>query len=81
MNLFFFREFLSNEFVFFNKLNFLNLIVFDLFFYSIHSLVEIEQLGFLLWTNYSLFVVLCGIASLLLFLLTPRLKKMMHGVR
>ncbi len=39
--------------------------------FTIHNLFEF----------FMVFVVLCGIASLLLFLLTPLLKKMMHGVR
>lgn len=38
---------------------------------TIHSLYEF----------FMVFVVLTGIAALLLFLITPRLKKMMHGVR
>ncbi len=38
--------------------------------FTIHSLYEF----------FMVFVVLCGIAALLLFSLTPRLKKMMHGV-
>jgi POT family proton-dependent oligopeptide transporter len=40
--------------------------------------------GFTIKTLYEffmVFVVLCGIASLILFLLTPFIKKMMHGVR
>jgi len=39
--------------------------------FTIHNLYEF----------FMVFVVLCGFASLLLFLLTPLLKKMMHGVR
>ena len=39
--------------------------------FTIHNLFEF----------FMVFVALCGLASLLLFLLTPRLKKMMHGVR
>lgn len=39
--------------------------------FTIHNLYEF----------FMVFVVLCGIASLLLFMLTPLLKKMMHGVR
>jgi POT family proton-dependent oligopeptide transporter len=39
--------------------------------FEIHNLYEF----------FMVFVVLCGIASVILFLLTPRLKKMMHGVR
>jgi proton-dependent oligopeptide transporter, POT family len=39
--------------------------------YTIHNLYEF----------FMVFVVLCGIASVILFLLTPFLKKMMHGVR
>jgi POT family proton-dependent oligopeptide transporter len=39
--------------------------------FTIHNLFEF----------FMVFVALCGIASLLLFLLTPKLKKMMHGVR
>ncbi len=39
--------------------------------FTIHNLFEF----------FMVFVVLCGIASLLLFMLTPKLKKMMHGVR
>lgn len=34
-----------------------------------------------LYDFFMVFVVLCGIASVILFLLTPVLKKMMHGVR
>lgn len=34
-----------------------------------------------LFEFFMVFVVLCGIASALLFMLTPKLKKMMHGVR
>jgi POT family proton-dependent oligopeptide transporter len=33
-----------------------------------------------LFEFFMVFVVLCGIASVLLFMLTPKLKKMMHGV-
>jgi proton-dependent oligopeptide transporter, POT family len=39
--------------------------------FTIHNLFEF----------FMVFVALCGIASILLFLLTPLLKKMMHGVR
>jgi len=39
--------------------------------FTIHNLYEF----------FMVFVILCGIASLLLFALTPMLKKMMHGVR
>ena len=39
--------------------------------FTIHNLFEF----------FMVFVALCGIASVLLFLLTPKLKKMMHGVR
>jgi POT family proton-dependent oligopeptide transporter len=39
--------------------------------FEIHNLFEF----------FMVFVVLCGIASVILFLLTPVLKKMMHGVR
>jgi proton-dependent oligopeptide transporter, POT family len=39
--------------------------------FTIHNLFEF----------FMVFVVLCGVASLLLFSLTPFLKKMMHGVR
>jgi POT family proton-dependent oligopeptide transporter len=39
--------------------------------FEIHNLYEF----------FMVFVVLCGIAAVILFLLTPRLKKMMHGVR
>ncbi|MEP6711981.1 MAG: peptide MFS transporter [Ferruginibacter sp.] len=34
-----------------------------------------------LYEFFMVFVVLCGLAAVLLFLLTPKLKKMMHGVR
>ncbi len=34
-----------------------------------------------LFEFFMVFVILCGIASVLLFALTPKLKKMMHGVR
>jgi len=34
-----------------------------------------------LYEFFMVFVVLCGIASILLFMLTPKLKKMMHGIR
>lgn len=34
-----------------------------------------------LFEFFMVFVVLCGVAALILFALTPRLKKMMHGVR
>lgn len=39
--------------------------------FEIHNLFEF----------FMVFVILCGIASLILFALTPKLKKMMHGVR
>lgn len=39
--------------------------------FTIHNLFEF----------FMVFVVLCGIASILLFALTPKLKKMMHGVK
>ena len=39
--------------------------------FEIHNLFEF----------FMVFVVLCGVASIILFLLTPVLKKMMHGVR
>jgi proton-dependent oligopeptide transporter, POT family len=39
--------------------------------YEIHNLYEF----------FMVFVVLCGVAAILLFLLTPILKKMMHGVK
>jgi POT family proton-dependent oligopeptide transporter len=39
--------------------------------FEIHNLFEF----------FMVFVVLCGVASILLFALTPKLKKMMHGVR
>lgn len=39
--------------------------------FTIHNLFEF----------FMVFVVLCGIASILLFMLTPKLKKMMHGIR
>lgn len=39
--------------------------------FEIHNLYEF----------FMVFVVLCGIASIILFLLTPKLRKMMHGVR
>lgn len=39
--------------------------------FEIHNLYEF----------FMVFVILCGIASLILFALTPRLKKMMHGIR
>ncbi|MFM2361077.1 MAG: hypothetical protein RLY16_3070 [Bacteroidota bacterium] len=39
--------------------------------FTIHSLFEF----------FMVFVILCGIASALLFMLTPKLKKMMHGIR
>jgi len=39
--------------------------------FTIHNLFEF----------FMVFVVLCGVASVLLFALTPRLKKMMHGIR
>ena len=39
--------------------------------FTIHNLFEF----------FMVFVALCGIASILLFMLTPKLKKMMHGVR
>jgi POT family proton-dependent oligopeptide transporter len=38
---------------------------------TIHSLYEF----------FMVFVVLCGIASIVLFAITPKLKKMMHGIR
>lgn len=34
-----------------------------------------------LFEFFMVFVILCGVASALLFMLTPKLKKMMHGVR
>lgn len=39
--------------------------------FTVHNLYEF----------FMVFVILCGIASILLFFLTPLLKKMMHGVR
>lgn len=39
--------------------------------FTIHNLFEF----------FMVFVALCGLASLLLFLLTPKLKKMMHGIK
>ena len=39
--------------------------------FTIHSLYEF----------FMVFVVLCGVASVVLFLITPILKRMMHGVR
>jgi len=39
--------------------------------FTIHNLFEF----------FMVFVVLCGVASLLLFALTPRLRKMMHGIK
>ncbi|CAM3343419.1 peptide MFS transporter [Flavobacterium longum] len=39
--------------------------------FEIHNLYEF----------FMVFVVLCGIASIILFALTPKLKKMMHGIR
>ena len=39
--------------------------------FTIHNLFEF----------FMVFVILCGVASVLLFLLTPKLKKMMHGIR
>ncbi len=39
--------------------------------FTIHNLYEF----------FTVFVVLCGVASIVLFMLTPKLKKMMHGVR
>ncbi len=39
--------------------------------FTIHNLYEF----------FMVFVILCGLAAILLFLLTPLLKKMMHGVR
>jgi len=39
--------------------------------FTIHNLYEF----------FTVFVVLCGVASALLFMLTPKLKKMMHGIR
>jgi POT family proton-dependent oligopeptide transporter len=34
-----------------------------------------------LYEFFMVFVVLCGLAALILFLLTPKIKKMMHGIR
>jgi len=34
-----------------------------------------------LYDFFMVFVVLCGLAALILFALTPLIKKMMHGVR
>jgi proton-dependent oligopeptide transporter, POT family len=34
-----------------------------------------------LYDFFMVFVVLCGLAALILFLLTPKIKKMMHGIR
>lgn len=39
--------------------------------YNIHNLYEF----------FMMFVILCGVASLLLFALTPLIKRMMHGIR
>lgn len=39
--------------------------------FTIHNLYEF----------FMVFVILCGVAAVLLFMLTPKLKKMMHGVR
>lgn len=39
--------------------------------FEIHNLYEF----------FMVFVILCGVASLILFALTPRLKKMMHGIK
>jgi POT family proton-dependent oligopeptide transporter len=39
--------------------------------FTIHNLYEF----------FMVFVILCGIASILLFMLTPKLKKMMHGIK
>ena len=39
--------------------------------FTIHNLFEF----------FMVFVILCGIAAILLALLTPMLKKMMHGIR
>lgn len=39
--------------------------------FEIHNLFEF----------FMVFVILCGLAAVLLFMLTPKLKKMMHGVR
>lgn len=39
--------------------------------FPIHSLYEF----------FMVFVILCGVASIILFAITPKLKKMMHGVR
>ena len=45
--------------------------------YKIFAGFEIQNL----YDFFMVFVVLCGIAALILFLLTPVIKKMMHGVR
>jgi len=45
--------------------------------YKMFAGFEIQNL----YDFFMVFVVLCGIASLILFLLTPVIKKMMHGVR
>ena len=45
--------------------------------YSMFAGIEIQNL----YDFFMVFVVLCGIAALILFLLTPVIKKMMHGVR
>ncbi|HKB45784.1 MAG TPA: hypothetical protein VKC90_15410, partial [Chitinophagaceae bacterium] len=51
------------------------------------KIIKVEYptfVGFKLKTIYDffmLFVVLCGLAGLVLFVLSPILKKMMHGVR
>ena len=34
-----------------------------------------------LYDFFMLFVILCGLAGLILYALTPTMKKMMHGVR
>ena len=34
-----------------------------------------------LYEFFMVFVILCGVASILLFMLTPKLKSMMHGIR
>jgi POT family proton-dependent oligopeptide transporter len=39
--------------------------------FEIHNLYEF----------FMVFVVLCGVASIILFALTPKLKKMMHGIK
>lgn len=45
--------------------------------YSMFAGFEIQNL----YDFFMVFVILCGIASLILFLLTPVIKKMMHGIR